>query len=294
MPDLAVHYYFGQSVLADLPAEIHIEPAVFDFALSGPDDWFYCFTNNRLGRRAPYMHRNQTGAFLQSLASEPSLFPYFAGYCCHYMLDAACHPYIIACTGSYDHTRTTRQFRGRHVAFERTLDRWILKKHPGRHPLTDVMFSKPLPENLEAPLNHAYQNVFGWENVFPELLTAKRKMRRYLHILEDPSGKAKLITTIVPHPLLRPLPYSRQLYSVADVLNLSHRPWHHPKDPSLISSESFLELMEKARRDAVQTITVAFRGDFSLIGNRSYITGLDLDDPRNQAADTYPDLLPWK
>ena len=48
MPDLAVHFYFGRSVLSSLPPDCNIEHGEFDFALSGPDDWFYCFTDRKL------------------------------------------------------------------------------------------------------------------------------------------------------------------------------------------------------------------------------------------------------
>lgn len=287
MPDLAMHYYFGQAVKDALPDKIHIEKDAFDFALSGPDDWFYCFTNKALGMRAPVMHRQKTGAFLRVLAQSKSLFSYFAGFFCHYILDATCHPYIIVSTGMYDHTNNTRQYRGNHTAFERALDRWILKDHMQKHPLTDVMFDMPLPQELRRPIDQAYYEVYGWENVFTDLLDAKRKMRKYLRILEDPHGTARLITDLIPHPLLRPLPYSRHYYESADILNLEHRTWHHPKDVRLTSSESVPDLMKRAGREAVKAISAAYEGDLSLIGNRSYITGFEMDDERNNAEDIY-------
>jgi len=287
MPDLAVHYYFGQNVRESLPSEAEIIPDVFDFALSGPDDWFYCFSNRRLYSRGPYMHRNKTGEFLSALASEPSLFSYFAGFFCHYILDAVCHPYIISCTGRYDGTASTRKYLGSHTAFERALDRWILKDHPGKHPLTDVMFRRLLPSQMKEPVNRVYKSVFGWDNTFQELLTAKEKMRKYLHILEDPHGTAGLITSIVRHPFLLPLPYSRHYYEDTDFLNLSHRQWHHPGDPEMTSRSSFPELMKQAELEAVRAIAAARAGDLSLIGNRSYITGFDLEDERNNRPETF-------
>ena len=289
MPDLAMHYYYGQDVLKSLPSEIPIDPDVFCFTLSGPDDWFFYFTDVRKCTRGSYMHRYRTGEFLHGLAKQPVLLSYFAGYFCHHMLDLTCHPYIIARTGFYERTRQTRQFRGNHTALERALDRWILDVHDnqGDHPLTDVMFKGPLPAALEEPLDQVYYDVFKWDQVFPDLLEAKRRMRKYLHILENPHGRAKIITEIVPHPLLKPLVYSQHYYEDADILNLAHKEWHHPKDPSMISTSSFPELVEQARHEAVKVITEVYHGNLDGIGNRSYLTGLDLGDKRNQSEASY-------
>lgn len=291
MPDFAMHYYFGQDVKARLPERIRLDPDVFNFALSGPDDWFFCFTNAILCARGRIMHRRKTGIFLRALAKEPSIFSYFCGYFCHYILDTTCHPYIIAHAGSYDLTQETRQYRGNHTALEHALDRWILDQHGETRSMTELVPQKMLPDDLALPLNYVYLLVYGWKNVFPDLLTAKQRMYRYFPILEDKSGVAKLITDIVPHPLLQPLPYSRRYYESEDILNLEHREWHHSKDPKLTSTASFPELLEKARCDAVAGIVAASRGDLSPIGNRSYLTGLDLHDKRNNAEDTYT-ILP--
>ncbi|MBE6010906.1 MAG: hypothetical protein E7236_09680 [Lachnospiraceae bacterium] len=293
MPDLAMHYYFGQDVSESLPSDIRIDPDVFQFALSGPDDWFYCFTDRGKCPRGAYMHRNQTGAFLRALAEKPTLFSYFAGFFCHHILDATCHPYIIACTGFYEHTIETRPYRGLHTALERAIDRWILqaRKNQGAHPLTDVMFGQPLPGDLEEAINQCYREVFAWEGAFTDLLKAKQKTYKYLRILENPHGMAKIVTDIVPHPRLKPLAYAQHYYEDADFLNLSHRPWHHPKDPSLTSTSSFPELVEKARQEAVKVITEVYHKKTDAIGNRSYLTGFDLDDPRNQRKDSIRDLL---
>lgn len=297
MADLAVHYYFGQSVLSSLQGQCSIDKGTFEFALSGPDDWFYCFTDRKKCPRGVYMHRYKTGAFLQALAAEPVLFSYCAGYLCHYLLDAASHPYILARTGYYDGTRETRPFRGNHMAFERALDRWILEEKEGKtlgtdgwHPMTDHMLGEPLPESLRQQINHAYYTAYRWEDVFPDLLMAKQQMRKYLYILENPGNVARAVTEIVRHPLLRPILYSREYYQGEDILNLSHAEWHHPKDVSLRSTLSFPELMEETRQEAVKVILAVSRGDLSLIGNRSYLTGFDLDDIRNRAPGLY-DLL---
>ena len=287
MPDMAVHYYFGQSVLSALPEKLNIDHGVFDFALSGPDDWFYCFTNPELWWRGRIMHNTKTGTFLRSLAVRPELFSYFAGYVCHYVLDSSCHPYIMSRTGKYDGTPQTRLYRGRHTALERALDRWILGDNAGKHPITDKMLGRPLPADIADAINQAYKSTYGWENVFDDLLRAKRSMHRYMWILENPHGKVRFITYVVPYSLIKPVPYSRHFYEKADILNTSHKEWTYPKDPQMRDCRSFPELLEDSRNMAVEMIEAASCGDLSKIGNLSYMTGLDLNDPRNKAADVY-------
>ena len=50
---------------------------------------------------------------------------------------------------------------------------------------------------------------------------------------------------------------------------------------------SFPELLKEALQETVDGISAAYHGDLSLIKNRSYLTGLDLDDERNTKEETY-------
>ena len=76
-----------------------------------------------------------------------------------------------------------------------------------------------------------------------------------------------------------------------DVENAGHRPWRHSHDASLVFSDSFPELRERARLLAVNLISSSFRylwqGEgtaeelAALIGDNSYLSGLPAGDPRN-------------
>ena len=91
----------------------------------------------------------------------------------------------------------------------------------------------------------------------------------------------------------------RIVFHSRDPENEEHRTWSHPFDPTLTSTESFPELREKARQFAVRLITAAYRyvvyGEGTeesleaLIGDRSYLSGLPSEDPRNLAV---PSMLP--
>ena len=299
MPDYATHYYFGQEVLSALPKNISavIDQGLYDFALSGPDDWalyrFYIpWLRHGKNERAQFMHNQKCGDFLSSLIKEPALFSYTAGFLCHYVLDSTCHPYINAFSGEYLATPETIIYRGNHMAFEHAIDNSYLLEYSNfkKHPISKEMTGKLLPQSLEHLINKIYFNVFGWQDVFKDLNEAKKGLRTFLWFAEDPHKVLKVFTNLFSHPTLRAVPYSRKYYANADIRNVTHQQWHYPQAPDIISTESFDDLFEKAKRKAVHLISLAFVGDSSEIGNTSYVTGLELTDPRANALKTFTPL----
>ena len=81
--------------------------------------------------------------------------------------------------------------------------------------------------------------------------------------------------------------------------NESHAQWHHSHDESIVSSASFADLRKQALENALEMISAACRYVYhegtsreelaAVIGNRSYLSGLPADDPRNLRI---PSLLP--
>ena len=72
MPDLIVHRSMGGKVLARLPFDMPAKD-VFQYALSGPDDWAYVrfwlpWKWMRYRKRARIMHEQKTGQFFNHLA----------------------------------------------------------------------------------------------------------------------------------------------------------------------------------------------------------------------------------
>ncbi len=278
MPDAAMHWIFGRKVMEEIPWIR--SPEVFSFALTGGDDWaLYGFPLLRKSRngRAEEMHTRKTGLFLRTLEAETELRDYWAGFVCHYVLDSLCHPYISAHAGVYDGTEETRMYRGGHTAWERALDRWILREEgiPGRHPVSDMVRSR-LPEAFREPLDRVYRKVYGWENAWRDLNRARQGLTFFLWCVEDPHHILRTLTEPMTHPTLRALLYSRDAVGDRDLLNLSHGAWIHPWTGEE-HRESFPELMEMSLRTAREMILGREE-----IGNRSYLTGLEIGDRRNE------------
>lgn len=306
MPDPTVHVSFGREVLASLPEEVRdfIMPVPYTFALFGPDVWFLYKPFGRHESRGRRMHTTKPGLFLMSLfrraavsACPAEMFSYLAGFMCHYALDSTAHPYIIYLTAE------KYVFPRSHMSLEHALDAAVMRRDGfwgAKHPVTDNYFPRlRLPDSMQADLDAVYESVYGWTGCWADMNRACMRYRACFRIMEHPRGFAARLTRLTGIPVLRSLMYSESFFHDRDPENEEHRTWRHPFDSTLISEESFPELREKARRFAVQIITASYRllryeegSDESLatlVGDRSYLSGLPSDDPRNL---TVPSMLP--
>lgn len=308
MPDPVAHYVFGMDVLDLLPAEVRrrIDLGIYARALQGPDPWstigFYGGSFKQYANRSNILHKTHTGAFLQALAEESEgndqMFSILAGTLCHYCLDKLVHPYIICKGGDYDGTEQTLPQKGGHVRLERAIDCKFIRTRFGKTPWffsipRRIMPLKCYPESLRQPLDRVYRQVYDWDQVFVGVNRSLRDERLFYGLMQDPFG--------IVHFLLRPLSRGKTNYciysyfrrdgdsEVLDYLNESHQSWTHPFDTSLTSTESFFDLYDRAREEALELIVSAARGVASF-GNANYSTGLDWEDPRNQNSPAYEPL----
>ena len=306
MPDPVVHVSFGREVLASLPEEVRdfILPEPYSFALFGPDVWFLYKPFGHHESRGRRMHTTKPGLFLTSLlrraggsACAAELFSYFAGFCCHYALDSTVHPYVIHLTAE------EYVFPRSHMSLEHALDAAVMQRDGfwgAKHPVTDHYFPRlRLPEAMRADLDAVYESVYGWTNCWEDMNRSCLRYRQCFRIMENPRGLAACLARLTKIDALCSVMYSESFFHGRDPENEARRTWRHPFDPTLTSDESFPELREKARQFAAGIIPAAYRfiryGEGSaesmaaLIGDRSYLSGLPSEDPRNL---TVPSMLP--
>lgn len=106
MPAAYAHYTFGKKVFLALPEGIRQAVAaspqtkrLFALGLQGPDPFFFYrpFYPNRVLGLAGKIHRGAAADFFEAASYEPpseELTSYLLGFCCHFVLDSTCHPYI--------------------------------------------------------------------------------------------------------------------------------------------------------------------------------------------------------
>lgn len=306
MPDIVVHAAFGREVKQALPEEIRAKLAdePYTFALFGPDLWFLYRPWKRREGRGRMMHTAKPGAFLMALADRvktsaapEDLFSYLAGFLCHYALDSVTHPYIIHLTEEkYDFPRC-------HMSFEHSLDMRELRRaglEGRRHAITENYFPAcRLPGSIRADIDAVFRSVYGWENCWSALNHACARHHLVYRVIENPAGLFSRLTRLTRHPRLKSFSYSESHFNDIDVENDGKQEWRHSHEPSLASFATFAELRGEALGLAVRMIEAAYRCLFlseipreelaEIIGNRSYLSGLDADDPRNLR---FPSLLP--
>ena len=300
MPDVTVHAVFGREVRAAMDSDLaeHIREIPYTFALFGPDIWFMYEPWKRREGRGRRMHTTRTGQFLAALARRAKeskypdeLFSYLAGFLCHYALDAAAHPYIIHMT-----EEKTKIPRG-HMSFEHSLDRRELERAGvwgEKHPVTDHYFPKlRLPESMREDIDAVFHEVYGWKHCWKALNVSCPRYRLCYRSLENPKGLFSRLAGCAGSPVLKSLAYAHSHFEGTDVENTRHAEWTHSHEPSEQSTADFDELKAAAFCDAQEMIRAAYRYIYlseiteeelrERIGNRSYLSGLDADDPRNTA-----------
>ena len=293
-----MHHHFGREVFSSLNTDIQREliEAPYTFAQYGPDPWFTYRPWQRREGRGRRMHTTKTGAFLLALArrardggARREMFSYLAGFLCHYALDSTTHPYIIW------QTTETWPTKRAHRDLEHALDLLLLQREgitEGNHRLTDAHFPKlKLPSSMRNDLDAAYREVYGWEGAWSALNKCFPRYRMLFRIMEMPRSLLTLLTDLFPTDGMKSLPHARCGFLNRDVENLEHQAWHEPYSREITSTESFPDLYEKAKAEAVRMITDCYaylRGNITeeelakSLGNRSYLSGLDVEDPRNQ------------
>ena len=306
MPDIAMHHAFGQEVRGLLPEEIQkeLKETPFIFALYGPDPWFMYRPGKTRQGRGRRMHTTKTGAFLTALAERAKngtageeIFSYLAGFLCHYALDSIAHPYIIW------QTTETWPTKRAHRDMEHALDAKLLMREgfwQEQHSVTEHHFPLlRLPESMEKDLNAVYREIYGWEQARVSLNRCYKRYRMLYRVMEKPRSFTDILASLIPTHRFRSVSYPKSAFLDLDVENLTHNAWHQAFAPDMTSTDSFPELYAKAREEAVRMIadawdyarkeTVSEEALKASLGNRSYLSGLDADDPRNRLV---PNLMP--
>ena len=107
MPTTYAHDLFGKEVYKRLPSDmkalIRRHGDLYRIGLHGPDILFYYMVSkNPVTQFGIEMHHEKARAFFEEgmrqvrRNEDEALFAYLLGFGCHYILDSACHPSIIA------------------------------------------------------------------------------------------------------------------------------------------------------------------------------------------------------
>lgn len=284
MPGFTTHYLFGQQsyqnlCTSGLKQNIQKYHKVFSLGLQGPDIFFYDILSLILSDRNPgsVAHTADTHCFLRYLLESPKIFPgqkerevaqaYIMGFIGHYLLDTVCHPYVYAMTHV---NRRQKGYIGRHIRLETDLDTVLLwfyqRRRPSEfHQNETIHISREQRRVVSSLLNYAFANTYpGVGPTRRRIVQAIHGMQIGTRLLYDPTGYKKAlirrIEAVIPgYPLLSPLVANDDLLFYQDPCNTKHVRWRNPWDESMVSTESFFDLFERAQDEYGRMLDEAAR-----------------------------------
>lgn len=320
MPGFTTHYLFGLNVYKQMEKNnfkrtLQENHAAYSLGLQGPDLFFYFLPSyivhkNNIGSVA---HIEKTNEFLRHLLDSRKLFPdkkeqkiaqaYIAGFLGHYILDTHCHPYIYWKT---DFREKNCRYYSSHMSLEVDIDTELLQFYKHRlpsafHQNSTILLTSLQVRTIAVILYYVYKKTYPELGIsYTAIRTSIRSIQLGTKFLRDPSGRKKAIIgklekLLLGHPLLSTMIPSDTLTVHIDPLNILHKQWKNPWDTSLISNDSFFELMESAQENYLNILTDLNRlyctrphtpaqearteKLLAELGNNSYHSGLDVGIP---------------
>lgn len=281
MPGFVTHYLFGVNVLRimkkdaadaglELVRSIDAHKTVFQLGLQGPDIFFYdLVTHMRRKNSGSLLHTCRTGDFLMHLLQAGQMpasrreretaQAYMAGFLGHYILDTQMHPYVYYVTeySRDDAEKNKTKDLSEHVALETDIDTCLLMRYarmlPSQFPHGSTVqfgsFERRVVVRMLYQACTAVYPEYGWSEHM--LSRAIRSMQAETRLLYNPRNTKRraaerLEQRLMGHLAISTLvPCDELLYS-DDPLNLEHRTWQNPWDPSIISQASVPQLTKKA------------------------------------------------
>lgn len=318
MPGYFTHYIFGTATFNRMESgkckkNITRNKCVYSLGLQGPDVFFhflpsYVIHKENLG---VMMHESRTGAFLCNLIKSRNSFieasdraiaeAYILGFLGHYALDTHCHPYIYAMTG-YDLNRTPA-YSSHHMDFETSLDQEMLDyyKHmkPSEFPIyktirLNMRQWRVVASMLNEAIFHTYPEyrcnytmmkaatssmIIG----FGFLADPKARKKPFFEKIEDRFFSYRPLSILMPSdgPLrhLDPCNVLRQHYVNPWTKKEENQTFYQLFDEALESYLTYIHVANRLFSSGINGYDLATLEHMkSLLGNRSYHSGLPLDE----------------
>ncbi len=267
---------------------------------------FSIFPGDKIRKLDYYFHTNQTRDFFinmlrimrqKKLINDKECCAFFTGFVCHYVLDSTIHPFVIYKTGIFDKKKpSTYKYNNIHTFMETYIDNYMVQKrekiNPYKFPLDKFCFDiHEFSINLDYLIDTTFYKTFKVKDMSYIYYKSLRQMKNALFLFRrDRFGVKKniykLVDTFTSKKCFRfeAISYHYPLEDKHNFLNEEHRIWRNPTTYEMESSESFLDLYEKAIKEAKKIIEASF--DYlnglpislnDIFLNLSYITGLDCD-----------------
>lgn len=308
MPNIITHTLFAQEIFDKVDEKTHdlFEPRLhlLEVGSNGPDFLFFhgmnpkdFFKKSDLRVSGSMFHAGHVNEFYQqaliSIRNETDeeikkdMVTYVCGHLCHWALDATSHPYVFYRTGT-----CKGKSAWYHHRLESLMDAIMLKVKKECtiedfkfYEISDV--SKEEVRAIARIYVPAIRQILGFEIKPHQIMESLKDWHFIESLFYDASGdKLKALqaleTFTKAYNSLSGYIVPNEPDDPYDVMNLLHTRWVHPSDDTLVSTESFFDLYDKAQLLAMEAIRLFLAacenpdldGDLlNLIQDRNYNLG---------------------
>ena len=312
MPAFATHYLFLEELKSQVEKEtgFTLDYKVAGVGTQGPDIFIFhrlwppVAVYKSLFGVASLLHRCKPAELFETFAEylKMSGNPHIArsfiyGFILHYALDRNCHPYVYAYQDMITDNNKHIHSLAAHNQVEHAVDTYLLNKRKGIYPPslfnpedTFTTDKKELDE-IAYVMQFVSKKLFNKDIDFSEARRAATDTVKLQKVLSDKKGRAEKIAKAVETPLGPAVGYFKPSASIKPTnlllcdkyANRWHHEWVSPYSKQA-STESFEDLFEKAKPDAIELIKgfdAILKGEktgFEVTGNISFLTGLEVTE----------------
>lgn len=306
MPAFSTHYLFAYELMDKIKSSVDFdidEQAVY-IGTQGPDIFYDCrimpwMIGKPLLSVGKALHHAKACDIFDAMKNYIENKPcsvieksYIIGFIEHYILDKNCHPYVYSFQKHItDKKKKTNSFTA-HSIVELAMDSYLLNKH--------LLVENPTNFNTYSTLNfsdctlHSCAEIIAYtvNNSTDKNITVKQaeqavKDIRYIQkITFDPTGNKRKLVSIVEDILSLPLNNLKatSLMRIDDVefakkfANDSNKLWYSPYGENAKRYESFEDLFELSKQEALDMVKTFFTGGdcYKATNNASFLTGLEV------------------
>jgi len=213
-----------------------------------------------------------------------------SGYVTHHIVDMYIHPLLIYY--SKDHTPNKNNATWQHGIIETLIDVYMMERFENKNPATykiykDFEFKKQVSQRFIDTLNKSFEKTYNMANIGSKFKISLYQTKSYIQIVKyDPKGFKKKLFDCLDKYFMGTSSFSYHVNSLEalNYLNIENKLWSNSSNSTLTSTESFMDLYNKALDESSYIIDkleeLACKGVFnrddiySLVPNKSSVTGL--------------------
>lgn len=304
MPAYSTHYIFAKELENEVEKRIDfpLDENSFLIGAQGPDIFFFhrimpWMIGKSHRKTGSALHRSKPAEILNGMrqyikSNDNSIAKsYICGFITHYALDRKCHPYVYSLQDEILKVKTHTNPHTAHNNVEFAMDAYLLNKRLGiKNPSlfkteSTLALEQGAVDEIAKLINSFTKYATGKTVSVQNVCRAVYDMKYIQKLTTDVTGAKKVIVSAVEtliSPITKNYKFSsfikpKDLEKAKKYGNIDHKAWIFPNSKK-VCNDSFEDLFEKAKFDAIDMITQFFAGNdcFEITKNLSFLSGVEV------------------